>query len=116
MSIGLLDLHDSNLQLWHQDTRVQSPGYALLQGSEYLFGDLGDLVAFSAFYKVIDDPIESIILRNPLDRDSGSAALYRLLYTGIAGLHHWTTDRNEVGVLQTRGWIVEGPSYVFPAP
>jgi hypothetical protein len=38
MSIGLLDLHDSNLQLWHQDTRVQSPGYALLQGKEYLFG------------------------------------------------------------------------------
>ena len=38
MSIGLLDLHDSNLQLWHQDTRVQSPGYALLQGSEYQFG------------------------------------------------------------------------------
>lgn len=38
MSIGLLDLHDSNLQLWHQDARVQSPGYALLQGSDYLFG------------------------------------------------------------------------------
>jgi hypothetical protein len=38
MSIGLLDLHDSNLQLWYRDTRVQSPGYALLQGREYLFG------------------------------------------------------------------------------
>ena len=38
MSIGLLDLNDSNLQLWHQDTRVQSPGYALFQGREYLFG------------------------------------------------------------------------------
>ena len=38
MSIGLLDLHDTNLQLWHQDTRVQSPGYALLKGKEYLFG------------------------------------------------------------------------------
>jgi hypothetical protein len=38
MGIGLLDLHDTNLQLWHQDTRVQSPGYALLQGKEYLFG------------------------------------------------------------------------------
>jgi hypothetical protein len=38
MSIGLLDLHDSNLQLWHQDVRVQSLGYALLQGEEYLFG------------------------------------------------------------------------------
>ena len=38
MSIGLLDLHDSNVQLWHEDVRVQSPGYALLQGKEYLFG------------------------------------------------------------------------------
>jgi hypothetical protein len=38
MRIGLLDLNDSNLQLWHQDTRVQSPGYALLQGTEYVFG------------------------------------------------------------------------------
>ena len=38
MSIGLLDLNDSNLQLWHRDARVQSPGYALLQGKDYLFG------------------------------------------------------------------------------
>lgn len=38
MGIGLLDLHDSNLQLWHEDTHVQSPGYALLQGKEYQFG------------------------------------------------------------------------------
>jgi hypothetical protein len=38
MSIATLDLHDSNLQLWHQDARVQSPGYALLQGRDYQFG------------------------------------------------------------------------------
>ena len=38
MSIGLLDLNDSNLQLWHEDTAVQSPGYALLRGQEYQFG------------------------------------------------------------------------------
>ena len=38
MSIGLLDINDSNLQLWHNDKRVQSPGYALLQGQHYLFG------------------------------------------------------------------------------
>ncbi|CAA0091057.1 Uncharacterised protein [Halioglobus japonicus] len=38
MSIGLLDLNDSNLQLWHRDALVQSTGYALLQGGEYLFG------------------------------------------------------------------------------
>jgi hypothetical protein len=38
MGIGLLDLNDSNLQLWYGDTHVQSPGYALLQGEDYLFG------------------------------------------------------------------------------
>tara|TARA_B110000503_G_scaffold43274_1_gene70794 strand:- start:32513 stop:33784 length:1272 start_codon:yes stop_codon:yes gene_type:complete len=38
MSIGLLDLNDSNLQLWYQNALVQSPGYALLQGKDYLFG------------------------------------------------------------------------------
>ena len=38
MGIGLLDINDSNLQLWHNDKRVQSPGYALLQGQQYLFG------------------------------------------------------------------------------
>lgn len=38
MSIGLLDLNDSNLQLWHGDAHVQSPGYALLKDDDYLFG------------------------------------------------------------------------------
>jgi hypothetical protein len=38
MSIALLDLNDCNLQFWHGDARVQSPGYALLQGAEYRFG------------------------------------------------------------------------------
>jgi hypothetical protein len=38
MSIGLLDLNDSNLQLWHDNNVVQSPGYALFQHNEYLFG------------------------------------------------------------------------------
>ena len=38
MGIGVLDLNDSNLRLWYEDTTVQSPGYALFQGSEYQFG------------------------------------------------------------------------------
>jgi hypothetical protein len=38
MGTGLLDLNDSNLQLWHGDAHVQSPGYALFRGDEYLFG------------------------------------------------------------------------------
>ncbi len=56
---------------------------------EYLWGELGDLVAFSSFYKVIEDPIESIILRNPLDRDSGSAALFRTFFNNPNTARLW---------------------------
>ena len=38
MNITCLDICDSNLQLWHRDTHLQSPGYALLEGAEYRFG------------------------------------------------------------------------------
>ncbi len=38
MSVAILDLNDCNLQLWHGDVRIQSPGYAMLQGEDYLFG------------------------------------------------------------------------------
>ncbi len=38
MPAALLDLLDSTLQLWHGDRCVQSPGYALLNGQDYLFG------------------------------------------------------------------------------
>lgn len=47
---------------------------------EYVYGEFSDLVAFSSFYKTIDDPIESIVLRNPVDLDSGSAALFRTYF------------------------------------
>ncbi|RLA48357.1 MAG: hypothetical protein DRR04_01285 [Gammaproteobacteria bacterium] len=38
MTIALLDINDSNLQLWSGDTHLQSPGYALLQERQYSFG------------------------------------------------------------------------------
>lgn len=38
VSIALLDINDSNLQLWFGGDRVQSPGYALLEGRDYHFG------------------------------------------------------------------------------
>ncbi|MBA6411660.1 hypothetical protein H2508_00810 [Parahaliea sp. F7430] len=38
MSTALLDINDSNLQLWRGDTHLQSPGYALLDGRNYQFG------------------------------------------------------------------------------
>ena len=57
--------------------------------AEYIFGELGDLVALSSFYKVIDDPIESIILRNPLDLDSGSAAQFRTFFNNPNTARLW---------------------------
>ncbi|WP_116367216.1 hypothetical protein [Parahaliea mediterranea] len=39
MSVAILDLNDANLQLWHGERHLQSPGYALLEGSEYRFGN-----------------------------------------------------------------------------
>ena len=38
MGIALLDINDSNLQLWRDSTHLQSPGYALLQEQQYRFG------------------------------------------------------------------------------
>jgi len=38
MSIALLDIVDSNLQLWRGSSALQSPGYALLAGQQYQFG------------------------------------------------------------------------------
>jgi len=35
---ALLDLNDANLQLWQGGQLVQSPGYALLNGTQYTFG------------------------------------------------------------------------------
>ena len=39
MTIALLDINDSNLQLWHGAAHLQSPGYALLAGDGYRFGN-----------------------------------------------------------------------------
>ncbi len=39
MSHALLDINDCQLQLWHGSTHIESPGYALLNGSSYAFGD-----------------------------------------------------------------------------
>jgi hypothetical protein len=39
MTVALLDINDSNLQLWHGDRKLQSPGYALLNEQQYLFGN-----------------------------------------------------------------------------
>jgi outer membrane receptor protein involved in Fe transport len=46
---------------------------------EYVWGELGDLGAVSGFYKTIEDPIESIIVRDPANFD-GSSGLYRTFF------------------------------------
>ena len=38
MHLALLDLTDCNLQLWHGDVHVQSPGYVLLDKGAFVFG------------------------------------------------------------------------------
>jgi TonB-dependent receptor len=47
---------------------------------EYFYGDYGDLVAIGGFYKEIDDPIESIIVRDQSNFQDVSTALYRTFF------------------------------------
>jgi len=47
---------------------------------EYTWGEHGDLAALSLFYKTIEDPIESIVIRNPLNFDPVSGALFRTFF------------------------------------
>jgi TonB-dependent receptor len=46
---------------------------------EYLFG-AGELAAVSVFYKQIDRPIESIVIRDPTNFEGASSALYRTFF------------------------------------
>ena len=39
MAVAFLDINDCKLQLWGERGRIQSPGYALLEGREYRFGN-----------------------------------------------------------------------------
>ncbi len=48
--------------------------------AEYMWGDLGDLVAVSVFHKKIDRPLESIVIRDPTNFEGSSAALYRTFF------------------------------------
>jgi TonB-dependent receptor len=57
--------------------------------AEYVYGDMGDLAAFSVFYKTIDDPIESIVIRNPLNAEQASSALYRTFFNNPNRAQLW---------------------------
>src|SRR4029453_575702 len=47
---------------------------------EYTWGEQSDLAAVSLFYKTIQNPIESIVIRNPLNFEQASSALYRTFF------------------------------------
>jgi outer membrane receptor protein involved in Fe transport len=57
--------------------------------TEYVFGDFADLVALSGFYKTIDEPIESIVIRNPLNFEQSSSALYRTFFNNPSQAKVW---------------------------
>lgn len=48
--------------------------------AEYTWGSLGDLVAVSVFQKTIENPIESIVIRNPANVEASSDALFRTFF------------------------------------
>lgn len=65
--VGNPQLQLSDVQSW--DARA-----------EYTWGGYGDLAAVSVFYKEIDDPIESIVVRNPNNFEGSSSALFRTFF------------------------------------
>lgn len=70
--------------------------------AEYAWGETGDLGALSLFYKTIDDPIESIIVRNPLNFEGSSSALYRTYFNNPSQARLWGIEgeaRKNLGFL-----------------
>ncbi len=59
---------------------------------EYTWGDVGDLAAVSLFYKRIDDPIESLVIRDPINRDPTSSALFRTFFNNPNVARLWGVE------------------------
>ena len=69
---------------------------------EYSWGSLGDLFAFSAFYKVIENPIERIVVRDPVNSDDTSLALFRTFFNNPNKARLWGIElefRKNLGFL-----------------
>lgn len=47
---------------------------------EYVWGERSDLFGLSIFHKNIDDPIESIVIRNPVNLEPSASALFRTFF------------------------------------
>ena len=68
---------------------------------EYMWGE-GDLASVGGFYKTVDDPIESLVIRNPIDGSTSPQALYRTFFNNpnrarLAGVE--TELRKNLGFL-----------------
>jgi outer membrane receptor protein involved in Fe transport len=70
--------------------------------AEYVWGDLGDLFAVSGFYKTIEEPIESIVLRDPTNLDGADSALFRTFFNNPNEASLWGIEvegRKNLGFL-----------------
>jgi TonB-dependent receptor len=70
--------------------------------TEYVWGEVGDLAAISAFYKNIDKPIESIVVRDPQNFEGSSSALYRTFFNNPSRASLWGIEleaRKNLGIL-----------------
>ncbi len=56
---------------------------------EWVFSDTGDLIAFGGFYKEIDDPVESLILRDPTDATGSAFAQFRTFFNNPNTAELW---------------------------
>jgi outer membrane receptor protein involved in Fe transport len=54
---------------------------------EYTWGELGDFISVSPFYKVIENPIESILVHNPIQ--AGQADLWRTWFNNPNTANLW---------------------------
>jgi outer membrane receptor protein involved in Fe transport len=73
--------------------------------TEYTWGEEGDLAAVTGFYKTIQDPIESIVIRNPLNFEQ-SGALYRTFFNNPNEATVWGIEaeaRKNLGFLEYLG-------------
>ncbi len=59
---------------------------------EYTWGTTGDLFALSGFVKTIEDPIESIVVRNPLNLEFDSTALFRTFFNNPSDADLWGVE------------------------
>lgn len=59
---------------------------------EYTWGTRGDLLAFSYFKKTVETPIESIIIRDPINLELSSNSLYRTFFNNPNTAELWGVE------------------------